>query len=146
MLEHLISKLPHRDPFLLITEVHHAEDGKGSGCWQVDGTEWFFKGHFPGDPVVPGVLVVESLAQLCGIVSMSSSTGQDMPSDMAMRLGQVDVRFHNAVVPPDRIMLEATLVRELGGLYMFDVQANIESGRVARGTIAVKSDAPESRS
>ncbi len=107
--------------------------------WEVTGSEDFFRGHFPGEPVVPGVLIGEALAQLAGLVGLhtaAASSGR-VEAQLGGRLVHVDVRFDRPVTPPAEIRLTATLARELGPLRQFDVSAEAAGERVARGTLTL---------
>ncbi len=101
--------LPHRDPFLFVTEVVSVDPGRGAvGRWVLSGTEPFFAGHFPGRPTLPGVLMLEALAQLGGIAVLSDPRY----ADRLPLFGGVDkVRFRRQVVPGDTLELEVTVGR-----------------------------------
>jgi len=101
--------LPHRPPFLLVDEVTEVEPGQWArGRWHLSGEEDFFAGHFPGRPTLPGVLMVESLAQLGGVAVLADAR-------FAGRLplfGGIDrARFRRQVVPGETLDLEVTLGR-----------------------------------
>jgi 3-hydroxyacyl-[acyl-carrier-protein] dehydratase len=128
--EDWLARLPHRDPFRFVSRVIRVTNGQSAeAVWQLTGSEAFFAGHFPGNPVVPGVLIAEALAQASGLAAgVSSGDG---------RLARVDVRFEQPVVPPAEIRLESRLTRTIGTLRQFDVTASVGHALVARGTIAL---------
>ena len=101
--------LPHRPPFLFVDEVTELVDGESAkGSWRLTGEEPFFAGHFPGRPTLPGVLMVESMAQLGAVAVLSDSRY----ADKLPLFGGVDgVRFRRQVVPGDVLDLEVTLGR-----------------------------------
>jgi 3-hydroxyacyl-[acyl-carrier-protein] dehydratase len=101
--------LPHRPPFLFLDEVVELEPGRAArGRWQVHGTEEFFAGHFPGRPMLPGVLMLESIAQL-GAYAVLAGGGH--PDRLPVFGGADQVRFRRPVAPGDTLDLEVELVR-----------------------------------
>ena len=144
----VIARLPHAPPFLFVTGLDGLVPGeRGSGTWRLDGQEAFLAGHFPGRPVVPGVLVAEALAQLAGLVAFSGPERED-GAPVAATLARVNVRFDRTVAPPCTLHLDARQVRVLGALYDFEVEASVDSGagapaRVARGEITLAAGAED---
>ncbi|HET6250071.1 MAG TPA: phosphopantetheine-binding protein [Tepidisphaeraceae bacterium] len=129
--EVLLSRLPHQSPFRFVSGVTSIRPGQeGEGVWDLTGQEAFFAGHFPGMPIVPGVLIAEALAQFSGLVGPDNgSTGG--------KLAHVDVRFEQPVRPPAQITLKSKLTRTMGDLQLFDVAAEVGGIVVARGTLAL---------
>src|SRR3954463_6657509 len=127
-----IDRLPHRDPFRFVSRVTSMKSGESvEAVWALTGKEPFFGGHFPGNPIVPGVLIAEALAQAAGPALPVSGV------PMNGVLAHVDVRFEQAVVPPTEIVLRAKLTRSMGTLSQFEVEASAGGKVVARGTLAL---------
>ncbi len=128
---HVLDRLPHREPFRFVSSVSTVAPGRAAeGVWNVTGHEAFFPGHFPGRPIVPGVLIAEALAQVAGLAGAGDETN-------AGSLVHVDVRFEQAVIPPASILLAATLTRRMGAIQQFDVIAKVGERVVARGSLAL---------
>jgi 3-hydroxyacyl-[acyl-carrier-protein] dehydratase len=122
--------LPHREPFIFVDEVLAVENGiLARGVKTFDGREAFFAGHFPGEPIVPGVILTEALAQVAGIAGAAEDGARFLLS--AVRV----MKFHRAVRPGERIELAATKVGEMGNLLSFEVLATIGAETVAEGQI-----------
>jgi 3-hydroxyacyl-[acyl-carrier-protein] dehydratase len=131
-----LSRLPHGEAFRFVSRVTQVKEGVSSaGVWVVTGKEPFFAGHFPGRPVVPGVLLAEALAQVSGLSGA-------WPAGADVRLAHADVRFDQAVVPPAEIVLESRFTREMGTLRQYEVVATAGGAVVARGTVALSCAAP----
>jgi 3-hydroxyacyl-[acyl-carrier-protein] dehydratase len=122
--------LPHREPFVFIDEVTAVENGTAArGVKTFRGDEAFFAGHFPGDPIVPGVLLVEALAQTAGIAAAEGGGARFLLS--AVRV----MKFPRAVRPGEHIELFAAQTAMMGGLLSFDVKASAGADVVAEGQI-----------
>jgi len=133
--EALLYTLPRRYPALLVDRLDECIPGQGArGMKCVTVNEPYFQGHFPGYPVMPGVLVLEALIQLSTLLAVDS--GQPVPG----MLRSVDaVRFKRQVIPGDLLMLETRMEAE--GKYI--VRASVEGETAAEATIVLVADAPE---
>jgi 3-hydroxyacyl-[acyl-carrier-protein] dehydratase len=125
-----LRRLPHRDPFRFLSKVTAVKEGEsGEALWSLSGSEPFFAGHFPGNPLVPGVLIAEAMAQLSGLVGpVASDEG---------KLVHVDVRFDKPVIPPAEVVLRSRLLRTVGVLEQFEVSAAVGDATVARGMLTL---------
>jgi len=140
--ENILDRLPHRPPFRFLTDsIQLGADSSGLAIWRVDGSEAFFAGHFPGHPIVPGVLIGEALAQLSGLVAASHRQVITQPADSNTRqigkLAHIDVRFSDSVIPPAQIHLSSRIQRTFGNLMQFDVMAKIDDKRVTHGSLTL---------
>lgn len=109
--EAIMAIIPHRDPFLLVDEVLEMTDTSIVARKFVSGDEYFFKGHFPGMPIMPGVLIVESIAQAGAIVALSKEENRGR---IAVFAGIDKVRIRKSVFPGDTIRLEVKLTNQRG--------------------------------
>jgi 3-hydroxyacyl-[acyl-carrier-protein] dehydratase len=101
--------LPHRPPFLFVDEVIEIAPGvSASGRWRLTGDEWFFAGHFPGRPTVPGVLLCEAIAQVGALAVLSDERFADK---LPLFGGLDSARFRRQVVPGDELILEVEMSR-----------------------------------
>jgi len=126
--------LPHRYPLILVDRiVEVSADGQSAvGIKCVSANEPFFQGHFPDLPIMPGVLIVEALAQCAGAALLGSL---DREGKLAMLAGVDGFRFRRPVVPGDQLRLEVTLTRMRGPIGKVDARATVEGQAVAEGEI-----------
>ena len=123
----ILRKLPHRYPFLLVDRVVEFEkDKRIKAVKNVTINEPYFGGHFPARPVMPGVLMLEALAQAAALLSFES-LGQDLEKDMVVYFVGVDgARFKRPVEPGDQLILEAEIDRVRGGIYKYKTRASVD--------------------
>jgi len=128
-IKEIMEIIPHRIPFLLIDKIEELEPGqKAIGYKNVTMNEYFFQGHFPGEPVMPGVLIVEALAQTgaVAILSMDEYKGK-----IAYFAGINDLRFKRKVIPGDTLKLEVEIIKRKGPVGIGKAVATVD------GVIAV---------
>ena len=125
--------LPHRYPFLLVDRVVEVVPGQKLVAYKnVTMNEDFFNGHFPGHPVMPGVLILEALAQATAILAYKTENMD--PKNMVTYLMGVDgARFRKPVVPGDRLQLNIEVIRHKGAIWKTKGTATVEGVKVAEG-------------
>ncbi len=128
--------LPHRYPFLLVDRVVDIELGKRIEAYKnLSINEPFFDGHFPDNPVFPGVLLVEAMAQAAGILGFKSMGKTPADGSIYYLVGVDNLRFKRPCVPGDRVHLHAEIVSERRGIWKFAVRAEVEGNICASATI-----------
>lgn len=128
--------LPHRYPFLLVDRVVELVPGESIVAYKnVSVNEDFFNGHFPDHPVMPGVLIVEAMAQAAGILGFKTMDKTPQDGSIYYFVGSDKVRFKRPVVPGDRLQLEARIVSEKRGIWKFDVRATVDGELASSATI-----------
>ncbi len=128
--------LPHRYPFLLVDRVLELEKGQSIvAIKNVTVNEPFFNGHFPDHPVMPGVLIVEAMAQAAGILGFKTMDKKPQDGSIYYFVGADKLRFKRPVVPGDQLKLEATVLSEKRGIWKFDVRASVDGDTVSSATI-----------
>lgn len=115
--------LPHRYPFLLVDRILEMEPEKNAvGIKNVTINEPFFEGHFPGNPIMPGVLIVEAMAQVAGIMAFRSGVQGDTVYFMSIERA----KFRRPVVPGDQLRLEITRTQQRGNVWKFSGNATVD--------------------
>ena len=128
--------LPHRYPFLLVDRVTELNLGESIIAYKnVTVNEPFFNGHFPDHPVMPGVLIIEAMAQAAGILGFKTMDKTPQDGSFYYFVGSDKLRFKRPVVPGDKLQLEASIMSEKRGIWKFDCCASVDGERVASATI-----------
>ncbi len=118
----------------MVDSAGEVEDGRRiKASLSIDETMPFFAGHFPGDPIMPGVLITEGLAQTSGII-LGAKRGKEK---RIFYLASSSIKFTRVVRPPAKIVFEAELTREFGGLFQFNVEASVGFKTVAKGSLVL---------
>lgn len=131
----ILKKLPHRYPILLVDRVLHIEAGKSiKALKNVSVNEPYFVGHFPSRPVMPGVLMVEALAQAAGLLSFASLGVEPDDNSVFYFVGIDGARFKRPVQPGDQLILDVALERSKAGIFKFNARASVD------GETAVEAD------
>jgi 3-hydroxyacyl-[acyl-carrier-protein] dehydratase len=128
--------LPHRYPFLLVDRVIELEKGKRIVALKcVTMNEPFFTGHFPGTPVMPGVLIIEALAQTAAILALVGMTEEERKGKVTYFMGIDGARFRKPVVPGDRLELSVEVVKAKGAVLKVKGEAKVDGQVVAEAEI-----------
>lgn len=123
----VLKHLPHRYPFLLIDRVLQCEEGKSLvGIKNVSYNEPYFQGHFPHRPVMPGVLILEALAQATGILAFRTNGKRPDEKSLYYFVGIDEARFKQPVVPGDQLLLEVEVIKSKRGVWKFNGVAKVE--------------------
>lgn len=124
--------LPHRYPFLLIDRVTELEIGKSlTGYKNVTNNEPFFNGHFPEKPVMPGVLIIEAMAQATGLLGFRTMGEEPQEGTLYMLVAVNKCKFKQQVVPGDQLVLQVELLKRKGIMWVFDAKALVDGKVVA---------------
>ena len=135
-IEEIQEFLPHRYPMLLVDRVTHMVLGESITDYKnITTNEPFFTGHFPGKQVMPGVLIVEAMAQASGILGFK--TMYKKPEDVSIYyfVGADDLRFKRPAIPGDKLILNSKVITNKKGIWKFDCSATVENELVAKAMI-----------
>lgn len=124
--------IPHRYPFLLVDKVTELTEEKAVGIKNVTANEPFFQGHFPSNPIMPGVLIVEALAQVGAVLALSM---EENKGKLAVFTGMNNFKFRRQVKPGDTLVLEAQLGSFRHGMGKATVKATVDGEMAASGEI-----------
>ena len=127
--------LPHRYPFLLVDRIDYLKEGEEVvGIKNVTINEPFFAGHFPGNPIMPGVLIIEAMAQVGGILAFHSSP-KEWAGSLVYFMGIDKVRFRKPVVPGDQLRLKLTTIRQKQRIFKMRGEAYVGDTLVAEAEL-----------
>jgi UDP-3-O-[3-hydroxymyristoyl] N-acetylglucosamine deacetylase/3-hydroxyacyl-[acyl-carrier-protein] dehydratase len=133
----IMDSLPHRYPFLLVDRILEVDgDRRGVGLKNVSINEPFFQGHFPGHPIMPGVLIVEAMAQTGGVLMLSAMEHPEGKVVYFMALD--DVKFRRPVLPGDQLRMEVEVVQHRGSTVRLSGKAFVEGQLVAEAGMLAK--------
>lgn len=125
--------IPHRYPILLVDRIVELDPGRRAvGLKNVSANEWFFEGHFPGHPIMPGVLIVEALAQTGAVAALSA---EQFKGKLGLFAGIDGVRFRRQVVPGDQLRLEVEMERLRRGTGRAAATATVDGETAAEGRL-----------
>jgi 3-hydroxyacyl-[acyl-carrier-protein] dehydratase len=131
----LMKLLPHRYPFLLVDRIIDIDgDSSATGIKNVTVNEPHFQGHFPGQPVMPGVLIVEAMAQTAGAICIKNS-GNEMPA-LVYFMTIDNAKFRRPVIPGDCVHIKVRKIKQRGNIWRFACEALVDGGKAAEAEIS----------
>jgi 3-hydroxyacyl-[acyl-carrier-protein] dehydratase len=142
-IEEIAKILPHRYPFLLVDRVIELKKGEfAKGIKNVSTNEPHFVGHFPTKQIMPGVLIIEAMAQLAAILASHTVQNHHPSPPKAVYLVGIDhARFRKIVIPGDTLILQAKIVQQKGQMWKFDTLATVNDTKVASASISAMTEA-----
>jgi 3-hydroxyacyl-[acyl-carrier-protein] dehydratase len=135
-IERVLEMIPHRDPFLMIDKVVNAvANESATGIKDVTADEYYFKGHFPARPVMPGVLIVEAMAQTAAVLVVHT-LGREAEGKLVYFMTIDEARFRRPVVPGDRLLIHVTKQRNRRNVWRFEGKAEVAGHLAAEAVFA----------
>ena len=129
--EELKQYLPHREPMLLVDEIEIGEDGQAHAKYRIKEDEFFCRGHFPGNPIVPGVIQCEIMAQSCALLVKDEIKGKT-----TLYSGINNVRFKHVVKPGDLCEITAKLISRRGPLFFCEASLKVDGKLCCKGDLS----------
>lgn len=136
-INHILSVLPHRYPLLLVDRIEEMREDWIVGIKNVSVNEPFFQGHFPGLPVMPGVLIIESMAQVGAVLLLTfgPKRGENLEDKVVLFAGIEKARFRKPVLPGDQLRIELQVLKRKGNLWKVSARALVEGKPVAEAQL-----------
>ena len=138
--DEILSLLPHRDPFVMVDRVVEIDERRIVAVKEVRDHEDWCRGHFPGRPILPGVLIAEAMAQAAALIFLAAN--RERAGAEVYLVGMDKLRFRKPVVPGDDLRLEVEVTGQKRGMWTFDGVATVEGQRVANGSFLATVAAP----
>ncbi len=133
----VMRRLPHRNPFLMIDRVLRYGGDEVLAIKNVTFNESFFDGHFPGEPIMPGVMIAECMAQSAAFLGSGKPGGEGEPSPLRARLTALDLKLKHPVVPGDQLKISARAVKRLGNVMRVTASVSVDDKVVACSAFTV---------
>ena len=135
-IQRIMEMIPHRDPFLMIDRVVDVvADRRATGIKNLSNDEYYFQGHFPARPVMPGVLIIEAMAQTAAVLVVHT-LGPESEGKLVYFMSVDNARFRRPVFPPTQLEIHVTKQRNRGNVWKFDGQARVGEDVMAEATFA----------
>lgn len=135
-IQEIMETLPHRYPFLLVDKIIEMEMGKRVvGIKNVTMNEPFFQGHFPGHPIMPGVLIIEAMAQAGGVLALKSVPKEEVKNKVIYFMSIDKAKFRKRVVPGDQLRFELDVIRQRSNIVSLKARALVDGAVVAEAEL-----------
>jgi len=140
----IMARIPHRYPFLMIDSVIETGPESATALKNVSINEPYFSGHFPAEPIMPGVLLAEALAQTSAFIGMTPNCRDGIGAKAF--LSTVNLKFNRPVIPGDQVLLETTLLKRLDRIMKISGRASVDGTTVASGELVLVLPSPDAAS